>query len=1547
MKKKLIQILMLLVATVSVGSFVSCKDTNEDLYNELRTQSLSALDDESSLRAALDTRIGQAEARITALEAWRTRVIALETWQTTINTWKTGVDGRLDGIDGRLDGIDGRLDGIDGRLDGIDGRLDGIDGKITGIETRLDGVDILTGSLGDRIKTLEDYIKLLGDPKALDFYTQAEVNALISKLTSDINGITSTLGTLASSDDLTALEAKQDAAIGLINKAIENLQAAIDEAKKANGETAEKVNDLTERVAKLEVAMAKVEDDVAEAMKTATTANETAIKAQEIANAAKESAAKAIEDAAKAIEKANTATTDAALAKQIAEAAQKAADAATTTANAANGLATQALTLAQANEKAIETLRQQITDNTKELRDLISKNQEAIGKNAADILKNASDIANAAAKAKENGEAIQKLQEELSQTKTELSLASKDAKQALEDAAAAAAKAETNAQTISNLSNTVTANKTNIENLQKALDELKGTVNGLDLSQVGINKANIEALQKALEEANAKTGELTTKYDELSKELSTLKAELGALKAQTAADLEAAKTQLQTEIQLAQAETLNKVNELIKDLATTEDLEDLEEKLGDYATKDQLNDLKKLIEGLASQSELDKFATKAELEKAIGEVLAKVAENSERIKANETDIKWLKELLTALNTKVDNLETVTPDDLERWAEAIKASTNETIANTRADILKEVVDMIQKSIDGIDKEVINNNVTNNNNFNVNIVIGGGSGDGTGITEEEVKAIVAVIEASINAKLEALKANDEALQAQIDALTTKINDNIAELLKLKIRVALLESTTVKIGEYTLDKIAIYAQIDANKCAIGKIKSDIETITSNIEELKSEVNGLKTRMNEAETKLNEIAPKVDALTKSVSAINDNLGKMVTGITVQGTYNPMFGSFSLPTGTQSNMLVAYWGKPTHKITFPTTDDSYYSKASKGRALTEADWSMIEDGLKNAIVNKNMLLMNEDNGKANAGKIYMTVNPNTVDFDGLKFDLVNSQDNNTSYVELTNIKKSNATLQFGFGRAANNGFYEADAYIDRAKLTEATKVEIDEKRLEEIGMEVRQKMAQMSDNFFNGTSNSGDLGTIATKTYEILREMKLDQNALKCTYKTADAEGVETEHSVYSQYNVAATAIKPLTLQSFKDVHYYTIPGYEGVHDFMLNKIGGILKNHVSYLFKKANESWKVQKIATTLNVDFLKFIDATDNLVARWEGRVSGFTLNGVSYTLTIPGTGSVDILFDKTLGGTFDAENVNIQRASIVIYGTMSDMKAQLIIPAKGGDGVIAAYACLDLTNATVANNAGVIELTVVDGITGDTNTYQIASVAATGAGISTTGYASSLVLSNLKGTEGYVALPVVVTITDEIRNLLGSDFVKSLQAITNDMNETLAKINNYENVINGWIDSWVDKYLINYLNKINNTTVYFINSINRRFGPFMTASNGGKFKILSTTKEFPTMMNAADLRFYPTTKNMELIVPIARKHVAVTNVFKGDDSVQNGKLDKKLLTDVNSAENFNTVFDGTKRVLNVSGMVPGYIYEVAYSVLDFDGNIATTKYYVTVK
>ena len=66
---------------------------------------------------------------------------------------------------------------------------------------------------------------------------------------------------------------------------------------------------------------------------------------------------------------------------------------------------------------------------------------------------------------------------------------------------------------------------------------------------------------------------------------------------------------------------------------------------------------------------------------------------------------------------------------------------------------------------------------------------------------------------------------------------------------------------------------------------------------------------------------------------------------------------------------------------------------------------------------------------EGNAGTLYMTVNPNTVDFSGTSFSLVNSQDE-FSGVTLDTITKSDEVLNFGYSRAANNGFYEAKAIM-------------------------------------------------------------------------------------------------------------------------------------------------------------------------------------------------------------------------------------------------------------------------------------------------------------------------------------------------------------------------------------------------------------------------------------------------------------------------------------------------------------------------------------
>ena len=73
MKKKLIQSLTLLLVAVGVGTFVSCKDTNEDLYNEYRAeatgQSLTLQQKLGQLETQLNTDIATLQATLSTIKS--------------------------------------------------------------------------------------------------------------------------------------------------------------------------------------------------------------------------------------------------------------------------------------------------------------------------------------------------------------------------------------------------------------------------------------------------------------------------------------------------------------------------------------------------------------------------------------------------------------------------------------------------------------------------------------------------------------------------------------------------------------------------------------------------------------------------------------------------------------------------------------------------------------------------------------------------------------------------------------------------------------------------------------------------------------------------------------------------------------------------------------------------------------------------------------------------------------------------------------------------------------------------------------------------------------------------------------------------------------------------------------------------------------------------------------------------------------------------------------------------------------------------------------
>ena len=377
------------------------------------------------------------------------------------------------------------------------------------------------------------------------------------------------------------------------------------------------------------------------------------------------------------------------------------------------------------------------------------------------------------------------------------------------------------------------------------------------------------------------------------------------------------------------------------------------------------------------------------------------------------------------------------------------------------------------------------------------------------------------------------------------------------------------------------------------------------------------------------------------------------------------------------------------------------------------------------------------------------------------------------------------------------------------------------------------------------------------------------------------------------------------------------------------------------------------VQGLIDNLKIEEIKFIGLVDGVIAKYEAKVTNVTLNGVGYVVEAPGTGNFEIKFDKdlTAGGSpvtvpeavkFDNENITENRATLVVFGDiLNGLKLRMLVPARGKDDKVEAYATLtfDDSYATAKLIDGVITLNIVGG-----ESYALAAYAGSNLTI-TSDCADFVILKDCVGRDGSVYLPVVLELTADLRELL-DDQQDILEKIAEELNANLDRINEYGG--SAWVDDFVDENLRKYLDMINKDFCWFVNSINRRFGPFIVASNNGKgFKRLSLWKEYPTKMKKESLAFHPTTKNLELLVPIARKHVAVTNVFKGNASAQGGDADCKAKLQAANTGKLNTVVDGTVRRMNVTGMVPGYIYEVAYSILDFDGNISTVKSYLTIE
>ena len=318
--------------------------------------------------------------------------------------------------------------------------------------------------------------------------------------------------------------------------------------------------------------------------------------------------------------------------------------------------------------------------------------------------------------------------------------------------------------------------------------------------------------------------------------------------------------------------------------------------------------------------------------------------------------------------------------------------------------------------------------------------------------------------------------------------EIDNNFAKLTALQDSVAKCRKDC---KDYTDEQIRI-----VNQALAGK--ADASALQSLATELRNADAAMNTRIDSLAAVTSQLSAKVDAVIADVAKLTDARAKQITGIVVQQVYNPAFGSYnSLVSNVQTNMLVAYYGKAASNVTFPSNDDEEVEpyEARTGQVFMA--------------------------GTGNAGAIYLTINPNDVDFSGFKgLELVNSVDEACA-VKLGQVMPSNEVLTFGYTRAADNGFYVVPATLSAADIENPDlHINIDKSN-------VKEALSSLI-NVTNMASAKLALKDVAKVALETAQGMKLEAQGVKCSWQ--DAYG---EHSVNSNYNIAAVAVQPLGFNS------------------------------------------------------------------------------------------------------------------------------------------------------------------------------------------------------------------------------------------------------------------------------------------------------------------------------------------------------------------------------------------------------------------------------
>ena len=1114
--------------------------------------------------------------------------------------------------------------------------------------------------------------------------------------------------------------------------------------------------------------------------------------------------------------------------------------------------------------------------------------------------------------------------------------------------------------------------------------ELQNEINELRLKMISDDAALKDALQ--------------TQIDNLKQQVTTMKTQLDGMKScECDRDLMNQTIQALTdriaalESGKADANLLDAYKQLLDNLKDSYEAYQATV-ASTYATKQSLQDEVARLEALianAGSCNCDAAAIWAkltELEQAITDAQVQINQAVASAQAAQAAAEASKQLAEAAAQRAEDAASTASDALEQAkvvADAAKAladqmkdivDTNKTLIETHtqqiSDIQSQMVTLTGDLGDAIADARVALAVSRRDSIMIER-----------LTEnsQEMKETITELKQAVEQKSDSLGNAVNGLEDRVVALESKTDSlsNVTTIIRDSVNVL-----NEKLNDLINEKIRLMSDsIAANAEKVRDLKVASEKADSilqdQIDKIVEDVDSLKAQVKENTDNINDLFDAVDALKEAIA-------RQITGIEIQKVTNPWFGSFSTPFDISSNVLIAFYGDASNPIFFPSPAGyGPYATVSGNVELSEKDMEMIalcNPSLavdeSNPYIKAGRPLFNRPTGRADGGEVYVTINPNGLDCSGVQLELVNTA-HGTSGFNLTPLASTSDVLEFGWTRAG--GLYKAGAYVDAATLNKVDKVDIDMDAAKNAAGTLKDMVKESLDNNTVAASKT-DLLSLASDMNKVVQSARLNKTLLRAPW--TDVNGNQNYTS--SRADIAATAVKPLSFETFKDVNVETVPGFERANT-LLDRVSNSLQNNVNLVFKKINGSPIVTDIRA-INIKKIEIEDLTPEQLALFSVTIdTTFVIDGLKYHLDLSETVNVPVKFSQDVNVPIhidkdieiDMSQVEVDAPTIVVTTDVknSDGSATLLVPVKDMYNNTIGNAVVDLDQVEVDAKAeidgGQIKL---DGIAvaklkydaNQTVTISVDQTVSTKVNIEKWVYFGDYRLDS-EGNPIYVGegngdaktFRILITrdLSDAAESLWGTaqgslgsvnEMLEQVEKVLEDVNDMLDDINKYNTAINNKIEHYIDK-VKDYLQNVNDKLANIINSVNSRLQPVMFASDDSGIKNLSQTKNYPTKFAGTTLTLAPTTWTMELAVPVCRKHVAVTNVFKGDKSAQGG--DAACLTALKAAnaggKNINERLDGQTHDLSLAGLKAGYVYELAYSALDYHGKIATRKFYLTVQ